>query len=417
MQQFTGWQYLLIDLANHWGLDKELFETRIQWAEDNLDKLEQLAEDRGHWKEHPMYMKSVMAIRRAQRGEPLGHLVGFDAVCSGMQIMSALTGCVSGANATGLVDPNRRADAYTDCTTLMTNILGYHIQGERLKVKQAVMTSLYGSVAEPKKEFGEDTPELNAFYKAMYQLAPGACHLLDALVSSWQPDALLHEWLLPDGFHARVKVMVKQECRIEVDELNHSTFTYVWYENEPEERGVKNAANVVHSVDAYVLRSLIRRCNYDKPTMQRVSNYITDELIERSLDVPAPAEYADQSEEVTYYRQQYTRSGVPDGTILDCLDRDQVRHLGSMHLQHLAKVVNSMLEHEPFEVVTVHDDFKCHPNNMNHLRKHYVEILALLANGRLADDILTQIHGTTQQLGKVTPDLSTHILQSNYALC
>ena len=34
MQEFTGWQYLLIDAANTYclDLDKETFETRIAWT-------------------------------------------------------------------------------------------------------------------------------------------------------------------------------------------------------------------------------------------------------------------------------------------------------------------------------------------------------------------------------------------------
>ena len=72
-----------------------------------------------------MYLKAVAAVRKAQAGTPTGHLVGFDAVCSGMQIMSALTGCHKGAHATGLVDPNHRADAYTDCTNLMSQLKSF----------------------------------------------------------------------------------------------------------------------------------------------------------------------------------------------------------------------------------------------------------------------------------------------------
>lgn len=80
MQQFSGFQYLLIDAANNWGKDKDLFEDRIQWAEQHLDHLESMAKDAENF---PRFMKSVMAIRKAQRGIATGHLVGFDACCSG----------------------------------------------------------------------------------------------------------------------------------------------------------------------------------------------------------------------------------------------------------------------------------------------------------------------------------------------
>ena len=140
MQQFTGWQYLLIDVANNFGMDKMLFEDRIAWAEANLTELETLAD---FAETKPLYQKAVMAIRKAQAGLPTGHLVGFDACCSGIQIMSAITGCEAGARATGLVDPDVRADAYSATTGVMNQILhdqGVTIDVSRTDAKAALMT-------------------------------------------------------------------------------------------------------------------------------------------------------------------------------------------------------------------------------------------------------------------------------------
>lgn len=244
MKTFTGFEYLLIDAANnfHTGLDKKTFEERIQWTTDNLTWLEDLA-GITKWKNKPLYLKAVQAIRKAQAGIPTGHLVGLDAVNSGMQIMSALVGCEKGANATGLIDPDVRSNAYAEITENMVKELGTHIPNEADRVKLATIAAMYGSRAEPRNLFGEDTPELEAFQKALYTTAPGACHILQTLLESWQPYALAHSWKLPDGFQALVKVMQRiDDCRIEVDELNHATFTYQYYVNEGEKSGVKNAA-------------------------------------------------------------------------------------------------------------------------------------------------------------------------------
>lgn len=140
MQTFTGWQYLLIDVANQYGHDKLLFEQRIAWAEENLNRLESLVE---FAETKPLYMKGVQAIRKAQKGIATGHLVGFDACCSGVQIMSAITGCVAGATATGLVDPNVRADAYSTMTETMNELLhsqGISVNVSRKQAKEATMT-------------------------------------------------------------------------------------------------------------------------------------------------------------------------------------------------------------------------------------------------------------------------------------
>ena len=146
MMEFTAWQYLLIDAANNFGLDKLLFEERIQWATENLSKLEALI-PQAKKKTRPLYIKAVMAIRKAQASIPTGHLVGFDAVCSGIQVMSAMTGCIAGATATGLVDPNVRADAYTACTKEMEHILGDTLHVSRDDAKDALMTLKMGSLS------------------------------------------------------------------------------------------------------------------------------------------------------------------------------------------------------------------------------------------------------------------------------
>lgn len=350
---YTGWQYLLIDAATQYGLDKLTFEERIQWTESNMGQLDTLALSAEN---RPLYLKAVQAIRKAKQGLPTGHMVGVDGCCSGIQVMSALTGCIAGATATGLVNPNVRADAYSACTEAMNTILGGSLNVPRKDAKKALMTSFYGSTMQPKAIFGEDNSALHAFYKAAQAIAPGAWDLLQTLLASWQPYAKEHYWKLPDGFDSHVKVMKKVETRIEVDELDHSTFTYEYYENEGSKEGLSNAANVVHSVDAYILRSMHRRCNYDRQEAEYVSQCIETELIERSIAKRdhgvIPDEY--RSKKVDYYIQQYERSTLADIVILPHLDQMTVGQLSKGHLQALAEIINGMLQYKPFELVTIH---------------------------------------------------------------
>ena len=417
MQKFSGFEYLLIDVANQAGHDKLRYQERIDWSLDNIERLEEIAEN-DNWKERPLYITAVKALRKAQRGESTGHLVGFDAAASGMQIMSAITGCESGAWATGLVHPDMRADAYGICSKLMTDHLGFEIPNQRNNIKNAAMTVLYGSQAEPKKEFGEDTPELQAFYKAMYQMAPGACDLLQALLQSWDATTLAHEWKLPDGFDVVVKVMDDRESRIRVEELNNASFTYQWKENTPINHDCKNAANVVHSLDAYLLRSVIRRCSYDSTLFRWTNRAITEELLLREMGHAIQEDrYGYADEKLHYYIKQYNRSTVVDVVILQHLNAETVCCLSTEHLRSLNHITETCLEHKPFDVVTVHDDFKCHPNNMNYLRKHYRNILAELAGSNVLDDLLTQLFKTPTHFPKKSTTLSDKIKNSNYAIC
>lgn len=413
MKKYSGWEYLLIDAANQFGLDKLLFEHRIAWATTNLADLDSkhlmfAAETK------PLYLKAVMAIRKAQQGIPTGHLVGLDACCSGIQVMSALTGCVAGATSTGMVDPNVRADAYTRTKDEMATLLGSAVNISRADAKEAVMTSFYGSKKVPKDIFGEGTPELNAFYQAAHIVAPGAWELLQDLLASWNPYALSHSWKLPDGFDARVKVMKKKTARIEVDELDHSSFTYEFYENEGAKSGLSNVANMTHSMDAWVLRSMHRRLNYDWQVASKAAELIEIELIERSMG--KTQQVFGMGTKVHYYMDQYSRSTLADAVILPHLDADTVCFLDTEHLQALAQILTGMLQHPPFELITVHDEFRAHANNCNQVRWMYREIMAEIAESNVIDDLLSQITGVPGSFNKLSFNLPEQIRQSNYAL-
>jgi len=412
MQFFTGYQYLLIDAATQFGLDKLTFEARIQWAEENINDLESLANQA---ETKPLYLKAVMAIRKAQQGLPTGHLVGVDGCCSGIQVMSVLTGCETGARATGLVDPAVRADAYSACTLAMDDILGGGFSVSRKDAKSALMTSFYGSKAQPKIIFGEETKELAAFYEAAKAIAPGAWELLQDLLASWQPYALSHAWVLPDGFDARIKVMTKKESRIEVDELDHASFTYEFYENQGQKAGLSNAANLTHSVDAYILRSMHRRLNYNREVAEHAAALLEIEMISRSLG--QTMQVADPQDPICVYLDHYQRSTVADVVILPYLTPENTAYLSSKHLEKLAELVNNMLQYQPFELVTIHDEFKAHANNMNWVRYQYKEILADLADSFLLDDLLSQIHGKPGYFPKLDHNLGDVIRKSNYGLC
>lgn len=417
MKKFTGWEYLLIDVANAYGLDKKTFEERIAWANQHLHELENLADQADA--QRP-YLKACMAIRDAQAGREIGHLVALDAVCSGIQIMSALTGCENGARATGMVDPDVRSDAYTAVNDRMNvRLMDQGLVGvtfPREEIKKGVMTSCYGSKAVPEKLFGDGTVELQCFKDACFDVAPGAFELLQHLIDSWNSWALSHDWLLPDNFHVKIRVMQPVQTRIEVDELDHSTFTYTYRENEGQERGLSNAANVVHSVDAYVLRSIVRRCNYDADMVSAVHDWITAELLERQTH-PTYRGIFGEDPHIQVYLDRYYATRMVDVVIVPWLTPDNICLLTDDYLRKLNRILGQMLQHPPFPVITIHDSFGSHPNNLNVVRYWYKEIMAELAESTVLDDIFTSLLGGPSVYQKQTTTLGQKIRGSNYALC
>jgi DNA-dependent RNA polymerase len=408
MKTYTAWQWLLIDAANNHGLDKLTFDKRIEWTLDNLKDLESLATH--EWKEKPLYVKAVMAIRKAQKGIPTGHIVAVDASSSGIQLMSAMTGCRDGALATGLINPEKRSDVYTEATEAMNAILaksGLSVDIPRNDMKSGLMTAFYGSKLEPIRLFGADTPELAAFYKAAITIAPGAWDLLQELLEAWNKGSKVHSWKMSDGFDVKIKVMVPKEARIEVDELNSATFTYVYYENKGTRRGVSLCANAIHSVDALVVRTLMRKCNYDPEMVNEAYGSIRDAL---------NMETSEATGKVEYYKDLYEASKLADVVVLPYI-RNDATGLSKEHLSKLKKLCEDTLKHKPFEVVTIHDSFGALAGNVDHVRYHYKETLADIADSELLTYLLRQLTHNNGTYRKITKNLGDSIRNSNYAVC
>lgn len=406
---FSPIEYLCIDIANTYGKDKALFEDRIQWVKDNFNQLEQLADEA---EEKALYIKAVMALRDVIKGKPTGHLISLDAVCSGIQIMSAITGCMKGGEITGLVNPEKRSDAYTEITIALNEILTQrglgNVEVTRSKAKDAIMPACYGSREKPIEIFGEE--HVNNFYEACHQKAEGAFTLLDILIESWQPYTLAHSWYMPDGHFVHIKTMQTVETKIEIDELNHHKFVTRYKENKGSKRGVALAAHVIHSIDAYVLRSMIRRTNYDKATLTT-----TLSLLEQSLANKRKVKQV-TTEEIIAHSDYFANFQMVDATTFDVITAENVGALTHYHLEALIKLAKDMLRHKPFEMLTVHDAFRMHPNHGNTTRYWYKEILAELCESQILNIIMQQITGINPQFQKLSQTLPHYIRNSNYSL-
>ena len=410
MKEYLPLDYLCIDIANHFGLDKLLFEDRIQWVKDNYAQLEELA-DKADVK--PLYMKAVHELRNVVAGKPTGHIVQLDATCSGIQLLSAMAGCVRGADATGLVS-HKRADAYTDVTREMNKILQLRgmstIVVPRADVKRAMMTSVYGSTAVPKEVFGEGDL-LDVFYSAVAVVAPAAFELMTALLHTWQPYALQHSWVMPDNHHVMIKVLEQKETRIEVDELNHATFTTYVTINQGTEKGVANVANVTHSVDAYVLRSVIRRASFDVKKIQEAYKLLNDSL-SVDADTTEPCDDALQT-----MLDIYKYSAMLDVSIIDYINESNVHHVSLPMVIRLLAVLTEMLARGSSPVVTVHDSFGSLPTHCNTVRYWYKEICAELAESNMLAFLVSQITGKHVTYIKKSNDLGNKIRNSSYGIC
>ena len=133
MREFTGKEYLMIDIANQAGLDKLTWDQRIEWVQDNENTLEEEAE---YADNKPLYRKAVYAYRNMDK--PSGHIMFLDATASGIQLMACLSGDKQTADLVNLIDPENRKDVYQLVADKMTSILGYAVP--KSKAKKPLMT-------------------------------------------------------------------------------------------------------------------------------------------------------------------------------------------------------------------------------------------------------------------------------------
>lgn len=398
-QQFSAREYLQIDIANNFGLDKKNWDDRLAWFKEHEHCLMDLVKQA----ETPaLYYAGVKAWEAVQRGEPIGYPISLDATASGFQCLAALTGDRSAVQLCNVVDTGKREDAYTVVYNFMMAVLGEDSKIDRDAVKSAIMTALYGSKAEPKKVFGKGKL-LKTFYAVMNHLAPGAWKLNEAFLAMWNPEALINSWVLPDNFHVHVKVMNQEEETVHFLNKPYSTFRTV---NAPKEDGRSLGANTIHSVDGMIVREMARRCDYDPAQVQYLY-----EVLETYSEHPAEEDNVSLKMVQTLW-QHYLDSGYLSARIMDYLHADTV-HLVD---REVVKELLDSLPKKPFKVLSIHDAFRCLPQYGNDIRIQYNTQLMLIAKSNLLQFLLSQIMGKGVKIVKQDPDLWKDIMDSNYSL-
>lgn len=339
MQRFSGREYLMIDVAGSFGLDKKTWQERLDWFEEHKEHLMEMLPQA---EEPALYYAGVKAWFDVLAGKAIGYAISLDATSSGLQLLSALT-CDMRASLLCNVtnqDGDVRADAYTLVYDAMLKAIGENSKIDRKDVKQAIMTALYGSQAVPKEVFGEG--ELLAiFYDVMKQFAPAAWELNETFIEIWDSEAVSNDWVLPDNFHVHVKVMT-----LASDTVNflNEPFEITRKINAPTKEGRSLAANCTHSLDGMIVREITRRCDYD-PKM--VSNVIR--LLENENDFNEIGNSVDNKMVATLWAH-YLESGYLSARILEHLNEGNIWTVEPGPIW----ILLGSLPKKPFKLMTIH---------------------------------------------------------------
>lgn len=135
LQTFTGKEYLAIDVANNFGLDKDDWDDRLAWFKTNEPNLEKLLPKAD---EPALFFAAVKAYRKAQHGQVVHYPISLDATSSGIQILAALTGDRKAASLCNVIDTGHREDAYTGLYTAMCEKIGDKAKIDRKDTKRAI---------------------------------------------------------------------------------------------------------------------------------------------------------------------------------------------------------------------------------------------------------------------------------------
>lgn len=399
MQKFTGMQYLQIDIANKFGLDKQDWNVRLDWFNQNQEKLLSLVPQA---KEPALFYAGVQAWNQANQGLPIGYPISLDACSSGLQLLACLTGDDKAAKLCGVIDTGHREDAYSVIYNEMVNSIGESAKISRDDCKDAIMTSLYGSTAVPKQVFGEGKL-LQVFVDTMSNVAPAAWGLNQVFLDIWDSTVLSHDWILPDNFHVHVNVMGTVKEKVQFFNKPYEVVTKV---NMPKEKGRSLGANVTHSIDGFLVRELTRRCDYRPDVIAKIQgmifncwekNELQDTINNRML------------EKLWFH---YLDSGYLSARILDYITQDNISYIDRSVIQELI----DSLPVKPFKVMSIHDCFRVLPNYGNDLREQYNLQLTLIAKSKLLSFTLTQVMGREIKVDKANPNMWKHIMDSNYTL-
>jgi len=244
-----GLPNLYIAIANHAGKDKLTWQERYDWtAKQNINDIE--------WDEPILGRKAIRALQDTKAGKPTGYVMSVDATSSGIQIMAAVSGCKETAKLVNMSDPTTRYDVYTEIADLMNKQLPKPVP--RKIAKQVAMTHFYNSKATPKALLSKN--ELAVFYDVIQGLLPGAETVMHSINACWNQEADSHSWVMPDGHHVYIPVVEAVNGTYADPELGEIPLR--WYHQTNSENFRSLCPNVVHSIDGYIAREMVRRCDF-----------------------------------------------------------------------------------------------------------------------------------------------------------
>lgn len=294
--------YLKVAFCNEANTDKIPVEDAIAWFDSKTDEeLDELANHRatemGDSDAYPALRGILNDYRAALKGEDIGTIVPWDATNQAAQVYAVLSRDMQTALISNIAYAGEREDAYGELATILNRRLHSTIF-TRDNVKYAFMTYLYGAgqsmilngyndlngkgdAKTKEQSIGrffpytmDDEEKWTIFVDSMKELLPAAVEYMEVIYKFADEKRSKYRWTMPDGFIVETTTFEQEEVIAHYFKLGTSmepSSTPTGSIFAKRETGVYSskalAPNIVHSIDSYILREVVRRADFDIVTI------------------------------------------------------------------------------------------------------------------------------------------------------
>ena len=432
--ELTPAQYIMAQLGAELGFDKESWSVRLN---EGIKAFKAIQAGEMELPEEQVTMSYVQALRDLIAGKATSVPVRLDWGSSGPSILSAIMRDTHGMVSTGAL-ANKPGDLY--------GALGEALRiptTHRKVVKGATVPFIYGGTAGIKRwlapYLGVGAKEaVKVFEQAYENKLPGAYSVRKACLLSWQQDKTCWRWVTPDGYECYFVSTGKKLATYELYTLDGKKLSVTVAHKElttrkpGEEHTQGTGAHMVHALDAYILREIIRR---GRTTLLR-DNF--DNYLVRGTEV-----VGDDVVQKCYKAYQLT--GVCSMAVLEHITQETV--VPAEWYDAIEQVVTHLCFGD-YPVLPVHDEFGTLADKVGILRRTANAVYADLYKGHIAEywqdvleakkldkadeELLIATHGfvigrarntiSTERVPMLTPwcfdeDVYKALLESDYLIC
>ena len=279
----------------------------------------------------------------------------------------------------------------------------------REHIKKSDMIGGYGAGEElVKKQLKVDLKEMyfdgveKIFYQAQDNVTPMVSVLKETFQSLWDDTRTEYSWTLPDYFVTDLRPI--ETVELTVNPFGQMPIKLIAKAIVPSGRNTRLGVSVIHSIDGYVARELVSRCNYDLDKCLQMLARIDEFLM-------LNADHQDS--------KPHAIGGIISHTVVESLANlsdDYLEPYSATELRKMRELLIDILDYESFPIKPIHDGFGCHPNHDRIMARHYSNIMADIAGGHLLESIVEEITGKKMQ--RIVGDLTEEMVRENsfYAL-